>query len=205
MLAERTSIFNIRDAEGFVRSSLPRVLMTADMRDELVAEGLRILTDMAARYQPGRNGQDPTTSSFSGYAGKFLPGKLRDAWHRLEGHTLTTNRDDGKREWQYPSKPVSIDATDSDSDGPQQQISALRARAHEPGVDETVQRVLAGLDELWRLEREQIAGVIAALAEGVENDTQLAQDLSIAPEEVVDCRRRIRAAIPYVAPLEEAA
>lgn len=102
----------IRDAEAFVRHHIARgrVRLTDDDREELVAEGLRIVTGLVKAYEPGRNGLDPKDSKLAGYVSKFLGGKLSDAWNRMQENARVTTQADGSRKWHYDAKASSLDA-----------------------------------------------------------------------------------------------
>ncbi len=107
----RVSLHDIEDSEAFVQATINkgRLLLTPERRDELVSEGIRILIGLARDYQPGRGGLNAEGSRFSGYAAKYLPGKLSDAWHRLQEHKLQTN-EDGSRSWAINPPAVSLEA-----------------------------------------------------------------------------------------------
>lgn len=86
-------LHDIDDCEKFVRATVhrkPGLRLAEDLEEELVREGIVALTRMAERYEPGYGGRDPAGSRFSGYAAKYLPGKLDDALHRLRGDALST-------------------------------------------------------------------------------------------------------------------
>lgn len=110
MTRTQVSFHNIEDAEAVVRSIIRkgRKILTGDQMDELVSEGMRIMCKLATDYEPGKNGLDPTTSSFSGYVWKLLPGKLSDAANRLHGGHLAT-LPDGSRRWHYDEPPASLE------------------------------------------------------------------------------------------------
>ena len=64
-------------------------------------------------------------------------------------------------------------------------------------------RICEALDELWRIERDQIVAVAERLIDNVDNAT-IGQDLSLAPEEVAHCRSRVMDALPYLSTQEAA-
>lgn len=70
----RIALHDIDDCEAFVIDAWRRTRIRLDRIDEeLVAEGLAVLWRMGIKFD-GRG-------RFSGYAAKYLPGKLIDAWH----------------------------------------------------------------------------------------------------------------------------
>ncbi len=194
MLGAKVTIFNIRDAEAFVRSNLPHVILSVDTREDLVAEGLRILTDMSRRYEPGRGGQDPLTSSFSAYATKFLPGKLRDAWHRMEGHTLTTT-EAGQRRWSYPGAAASLDAMQDERAEGLDRVTQLQST---DSYDEAlVDRVCDALDTFWQMEKAQIRRVLIGMVVGLTDEQMVTEGVAAYLEDVDLCKRIIAASGRY--------
>lgn len=82
-----------------------------DEREELLAEGLVILFELARRYkplQPRHAGEK--AGRFSGYAAMFLPRRLGDAWHRWHPeHRYVTDPTTGRRRWHYDPPTMSLD------------------------------------------------------------------------------------------------
>lgn len=200
MLSATTGLDDIRDCEAFVRSQLPRVILTPDLREELIAEGLRILVELHARYEPGRGGQDATESSFSGYAAKYLPGKLRDAWHRLEGtHHLVTNGDG--REWRYDEKPRSLDRMNEiDPDSADRHRALQAIDRHESDFAETLGYAI---DTVFAHRRKVALEVGVLLGMGTGTD-EVARALRLRGSEVTAAVELIRDATPYLTRLEAA-
>jgi hypothetical protein len=157
-------LHDVNDAEGFVRATISKsaVRLTDDEREELVAEGLLILTALAKRYEPGRNGLDPSTSSFAGYAAQFLPGKLSDANHRLqENHRLVTEGD-GRR-WQYDERPASIEEL-AEAPGGIDSVRALQGEDISGGDMAGLLR--SALDKAWERDREVTVQVGVLIGDG---------------------------------------
>lgn len=201
VLNGKVAIGNVLDSEAWVRSYLPRVILTTEGREELVQEGLRILSEMFDRYEPGRGGLDPETSSFSAYAHKYFPGKLRDAWHRMEGHTLTT-KPEGGREWQYPGKPSSLDRIAEDHPDGLDSIRSLTTEdvyCSDLGVS-----VGSALDQMYAAMREQTIKVAILLADGVTSNNRIALALGVGPVDVELSMEHIRLAVPFMTQLEAA-
>lgn len=178
----RVKIEDIDDAEAFVRSLLPRnALLSSEMREDLVQEGLKILAELERRYEPGRNGQDPAGSRFSGFAARFLPAKLRDAWHRLEGHTLSTDPKSGKRQWSYPQKPASLDELTEREGG----VDGVRALQDSDVYESDLAASLArAFDEQHEEDREISVKVGVLLGEGLA-PAAVAERLGVREREVV--------------------
>lgn len=97
-----------------------RIRYDHDEREELLAEGLVILLELAARYKPlpARPGIDTQAGRFSGYASMFLPRRLGDAWHRWHPeHRYVTDSSTGRRCWQYDAATLSLDELATPSNG----------------------------------------------------------------------------------------
>lgn len=110
-------IHDVADPERFVGSQLAAcgLHLTDDQREELHAEGMLILVQLADAYAP-KNGR----SRFSGYAAKYLRGRIMRAWHRMNEHHVERGRN-GKRHWEYLPESVSLQGLSSgnghDDDG----------------------------------------------------------------------------------------
>lgn len=104
LLAGKVALRDVRDVDGFVNAALNRtgLILPADEREELEAEGIRILYEMEARWD-GRG-------SFKGYAGCYLADRLVSAWHSLHrGEHVRRRRAGGRREWEYRAPIASFD------------------------------------------------------------------------------------------------
>lgn len=84
-----TALFDVTDVEGFVAASLTRshIITNRDEHDELIAEGITILYELAHRYQPHMPGYT-TPGRFSGYAAALLPRRMQDAYYRMHPEHL---------------------------------------------------------------------------------------------------------------------
>lgn len=164
-LAAKVTLHDVNDVEAFVRATITkgRLRLTLDEREELVAEGLVIMARLSNSYEPGRNGLDATQSKFSGYAAKFLPGKLSDAWHRLqENHRLVT-LPTGERKWQYDQKASSLDAQVEDTGV--DHIEALQCEdAYSSDMANTLRQIL---EERWPQDRETTVKVGVLMGLGI--------------------------------------
>lgn len=181
------AVHDVRDARGFVIRALPNVTLSPDAREELIAEGVRILLEMAERYRPGHGGRDPSGSRFSGYAARFLPGKLLDAWRRTEGHSCH-HLPDGTRQWRPPPQTIPLSACEEDH-VPQRQ------GAHQD--EQIVTRLADAIDALWRQERALTLRVGIALSEGVAV-AHLPSLLHIRRAEAQEAVARIERALPHL-------
>lgn len=97
-----------------------------DEREELLAEGLVILLELAKRYKPlpARPGIDKQAGRFSGYASMFLPRRLGDAWHRWHPeHRYITDTATGRRRWHYDKPTMSLDGMYETRGGDHSQLS----------------------------------------------------------------------------------
>jgi DNA-directed RNA polymerase specialized sigma24 family protein len=164
LLGAPVALHDIRDAEAFVQATLnaSRRVYSPDEREELVAEGLRIMVELHARFEPHRNGY-AGEGRFSGFCAKYLRLKLEDAYHRLHPEHRLVTQPDGRRRYLYGDKAVSLDAlTGEDPDREQ----ALADRTHESDV---LARLGAALDERWVRKRGCILNVGDLLGQGASH------------------------------------
>jgi hypothetical protein len=199
VLAEPVALFDIRDAESFVHATLnaSKRVYSPEEREELLAEGLRIILELARNFQPRRDGyaQD---GRFSGYAAKYLRLKLEDAYHRLHPEHRLVAQPGGRRTYVYGDRAVSIEAMvgdDHDRDGVLADAKTADAvtvarRAHRALWDRWSKRV-----ELWA----EIAGL---LAEGA-SDSDIVEILGITPDQLKEAKAAIAPEMPYIVGGEE--
>ncbi len=107
---EAVALHDIRDVNMFVRNALDKAPIRLETQEfeELVGEGLVILYELAAKYEPHREGY-ARAGSFAGYAAMFLPKRMTDAWHRSHPEHRYITLPDGKRAWRYLKQTVSLD------------------------------------------------------------------------------------------------
>jgi DNA-binding CsgD family transcriptional regulator len=214
MSSGRTSvcIHDIADAEAFVytmmRRALPTAILTPETREELLQTGMVLLQGMANKdkSQSG-SGEHDGGSKFSGYASRFLPGKIRDAWHKMEGHTLRQGPE-GKREWVINDKPVSLERImEGQDESSADTIVQLRAPVDQltPEVEKkNLERQLGiALDEQYAGLRSVTIQVALMLEEGL-TQAQCAKRLGITDREVGAAVSRIMTITPSMAGLQVA-
>lgn len=197
----KVSILNIEDAEAYVRAQLPKVLMNAETREDLVQTGLTILAELKRKYQPGVGGQDPKTSTFTGYVeGQHLGDKLRDQWHRLEGHRLTSDGKGG-RKWTYPTPAASLDQM-REREGGLDNVRALQGDdvyESDLGV-----KIAKASDEQHAADRDIEVKVGVMLGEEIPASA-IAVQLGLRDKEVVEAVNRIIRFTPRFTTMEAAA
>lgn len=115
LIGESVAILDVANAEAFVQRCIDKSTIRYDSseREELLAEGLTILYELAGKYKPlpMRPGIDKKAGRFSGYAAMFLPRRLGDAWHKSHPeHLYITDPESGKRGWHYGAGPLSLDS-----------------------------------------------------------------------------------------------
>jgi len=110
LLATTVQLHDIDDVEGFVCATIERSGIQAPdhEREELIADGIRIVYDLAAKFEPHRAGYKQP-GRFSGYAAQFLPRRLGDAWHSRNAEHVRIVNEDGRRSWAYRDKPISLE------------------------------------------------------------------------------------------------
>jgi hypothetical protein len=161
MLSEPVSMGDIRDAEGFVARTIHNSgrRLARDEFDELKAEGLVILCDLWARFEPHRPGYEKA-GRFSGYAAAFLPRRLEDAYNRLHPEHRITRGQDGKREVSYGVAPVSLNGENAPDIGTQ--INLLG--------DENFATIDAAVRLLPIQQRLVASGVLCGMERGFSTD-----------------------------------
>lgn len=186
----KVALHDVDDAHAFVQACITRsgLALSREQRDELVAEGLRALTRLAREYQPGRGGRDAAGSRFSGYAAKFLPGKLSDAWHRIEGHTLVTQADQS-RKWQINQRPVSLQAIEAADGNALDQIATLQVDAsYDP---EVIAGLPALLDDFWQERCAQVTAYVQLRSDGYRNQ-EILVELRLVPAQLKEIEAMAR-------------
>lgn len=111
ILSGPVQLHNIRNVEAVIAVCIRKsgLQLSPDEWDELLAEGLLIVSEMATKFEPHRDGYEQG-GSFYGYVMTYLPRKLGGAWHRThETHVLVSRG--GKRKWVYYDEPASLDET----------------------------------------------------------------------------------------------
>lgn len=113
MLPTTVALHDIDDVEGFVaaaieRSGIRRHLEPSEYED-LKAEGICILYQLASSFEPQRPGYS-APGRFSGYAAQMLPRRLGDAWHQSHPEHRRLADETGKRRWHYLPAPLSLEA-----------------------------------------------------------------------------------------------
>jgi hypothetical protein len=121
LIGTPVALLSIANCEAFVQRTIDRstIRFAPAEREELLAEGLAILYELADSYAPGLGGREASTSTFDGYAAMFLPRRLGDAWHKSHPeHRYVTDPDTGRRGWVYGAPMVSLNGlTDSPEGG----------------------------------------------------------------------------------------
>lgn len=123
VLERRVSLLDIDDVEGFVADTLCRsgIRFAREEFEDLLCEGLAILYQLAENYEPHRAGY-AQGGSFVGYASRYLPRRLGDAWHASHPEHRRVISGDGSRRWVYLDPAVSFDEASGDDDGAEAQV-----------------------------------------------------------------------------------
>lgn len=189
---------NIKDAEAYVRAQLPHVLMSEETRADLVQTGLLLLSEMKRKYQPGIGGLDPRTSTFSGYVeGQHLGDKLRDQWHRLEGHRLTSDGEGG-RQWTFPPAQASLDQMQEREGG----LDSVEALQGTDTYDEDLAvKIARASDEQHEFDKNIDVKVGLLLGDGTPA-AAIADRLALRDKEVAESVQRIIRFSPRMTTME---
>lgn len=211
-----TSLLDIDDVEGFVARCLvnSRVRCTRDEHDELLAEGITILYELANRYEPHRPGYS-TPGRFSGYAASLLPRRMQDAYYRLHPEHQRRNIN-GKRVREHGEPPISLHAPlhsqgramtngHGDAGGPitlTDSISlattaidpTLHANQHEHTDPTRLPIVASAMSLIPTANRHQARPILAHIVDQVPTD-QIAHRLGTTRGHVVRVRKHLEIAI----------
>lgn len=138
-LTQVVSLHNVENCEAFVQHCMNKakgIVLTKDQREDLLAEGLCLLVELAAKYDPAKDKSARTaskTEGFYGYALFLLPKKLSDAWHRGQEHHLLKTQPDGKRKYEYASTAKSLDEYLQNGNDGMEPIELSANNCREPG------------------------------------------------------------------------
>jgi RNA polymerase sigma factor (sigma-70 family) len=105
-------LYNIENPRAFVRAALTKLnlQLTPTETEDLASEGVAILYELAKTYKPA-------IGTFSGYATRYLPGRLLRAWHKSnENHYIKT--ENGTQKWEYGPAALSLDDPDTNLEIP---------------------------------------------------------------------------------------
>jgi hypothetical protein len=114
VIATTIQLFDINDAEGFIAANIHKsgvIVKDTHEREDLLAEGLTILLELARKYEPHRPGYQHA-GSFAGYAAKYLPGRMRDAYHAMHPEHIARRDPTGRRIYTYGERPMSLQHED---------------------------------------------------------------------------------------------
>lgn len=104
MIHTQVALQDILDVDAFVNRAINRtgLVLGADERDELEAEGLRIMLELAAAWDGA--------GTFRGYAAAYLGRRLLSAWHQMHpGEHVRRRVPGGGRRWEYRPPVVSFE------------------------------------------------------------------------------------------------
>lgn len=114
MIPAPVALHDIKDVESFVAANIHRskvIFHDRGEREQFLADGVAILFELADKYRSRLDGyaQD---GSFAGYAARFLPGRMRDAFHALHPEHIARRDADGRRVYEYGERPMSLQHED---------------------------------------------------------------------------------------------
>jgi hypothetical protein len=186
------SLLDIRDPAGFVadRISQAGLLLTHEQREDLKAEGLMILCELAGRYEPHRAGYE-RPGSFAGYAAKYLTLRLQDAWKAMNP-TRTRRDEDGRRTTEYLRHTALDDAS----------LTPLAATYGLVDAPQGYATVEAAIEHLPTWDRSCARRMTHMLDEGYGTDA-IARHLGLGRVEVDELRCSLASAVAYIRQTED--
>lgn len=97
------ALHDVHDVNAFAAEHLTLTGLTlgADEREELHAEAVALLYHLESKWD-GRG-------RFSGYASRYLPGRIIGSWRKLHREHSYRTVEGGGREWQWGTAPDSLD------------------------------------------------------------------------------------------------
>lgn len=115
LLPTTVSLGTVDDVEGFVCHTLGRsgINFGEDEREDLILEGIAIMYELFAAFKPRLDGYEQD-GTFDGYAARYLPRRLTDAWHKAHPEHRRVITEDGSRKWVYLDTEVSLDGANAE-------------------------------------------------------------------------------------------
>ena len=196
MTGRPIALHDVADVHAFVAAQVANTpgvpMLHGDEADELIQEGIVILYELAARFQPHMPGY-ARPGRFSGYAAWALPKRLQSAWRRMHPEHLTRKAPDGTRSLEYGLKPLSVDwQSDRDEaqhDGVDRRVlQALAATSLLPGQP-SADRIDGALTSL--ASHPHASAVVFHLSCGAKTDTEIALSLGVKRMTVTRTRQDI--------------
>lgn len=194
------AIHDVADAYGFVAAQVMRapgvpVIRDTDEAEELIAEGVTILFELADRFEPHRPGYDQP-GRFSGYAAWALPKRLQTAWRRMHPEHRTRKLPDGRRTIEYGERPLSLlrKTAGHDREG-EALVDIVRATSCLPGqsagdlLDQAVITATASAPHA--------SAVVYHLSTGARTDTEIATSLGETRSVITQTRACLAVAIRH--------
>lgn len=104
MLRHQCSIYDIDDIEAFIVMCIKRsgCRPTYSEWEDLIATGIMLLWEMSNNYKVG-------IGTFSGYAIRYMPKKLKESYHRSHENYIRSVDDGGRRQWTRKQTALSWD------------------------------------------------------------------------------------------------
>ena len=180
------------DAEAFVQATLnaSKRMYGPDEREDLVADGLRILIELHGAFEPRREGYGQR-GRLPGYAAKYLRLKLEDAYHRQHPEHRLVTQPDGKRRYAYGERAVSLEALvgeDPDREPLLADVATLDAATVARRLHEAMWERWAARVKLW----SEVAELLAQDA----TDSEVAEILGMTGDQVKQAKAAIAEAMP---------
>jgi hypothetical protein len=191
VIATTVAMHDVRDAEGFVAAAIQRsgIRLAPAEREELIAEGLAIMCDLANRFEAHRAGYQQQ-GRFSGYAAAYLPKRMQAAWYRLHPEHQVRRDDAGKRVREFGQPAMSLHHEDM----PDLVATAMLAGQDHRGEFDVIDRALARMPGWERLGARR---VVDLLDQGHGTD-DIARKLGMGRRAVTALQAAVGSAIYHV-------
>lgn len=119
----KVAVHDVNDAEAFVIHAMQTsgINPARDETEDVIAAGLLVLVEMGQRYKPRMPGYT-ADGRFSGYAARWLPGRIRDAYYQMHENIIVRVDADGHKRREFLPTPLRLsppsDWGDSTNDDP---------------------------------------------------------------------------------------
>lgn len=146
---QKVACHDVLDVEAFVIKAMRTSGITPgrDETEDIVMAGIVVLYDMANRYKPQMDGY-ARPGRFSGWAAKYLPGRIRDAYFQMHENIVVRVDTEGHKRREFLPAPVrlsppsdwgDVDGHNSDDSDPGENDADDRALSvtdqHDPLID----------------------------------------------------------------------
>lgn len=161
---QKVAIRDVKDAEAFVIAAIRKsgIKPRREEFEDLIGAGLVILCELSHVYKPRMNGY-AKDGCFSGYASRYLPARIRDAF--FEGHeniTVSVDEATSRKVRTTHPPPVHLSSADQHSDDGDSDGGGNQADDRALAVNDPPNQLL----DLWHMPAPLIPTAVTADRQG---------------------------------------